>query len=150
MDSDLSPIEKTQDESGGKHWPKPLGEDAYIGFAGEFVLAVMKHTEADPAALLFQLLVCFGNCIGTNPFYRQEWTRHHARESVLIVGRSAKARKGTSWNIIKEIFKLADANWFKKRIVSGLGSGEGVVNPSGVSFPPPTPCIHRMRLTVHV
>ncbi len=33
-----------------------------------------------------------------------------------------------SWNIIKEIFKLADDSWSKKRIVSGLGSGEGVVN----------------------
>ena len=111
-----------------QQWPKPLGEDAFIGFAGDFVLAVMQHTEADPAALLFQLLVCFGNCVGTTPFYRQEWTRHHAREFVLIVGRSAKARKGTSWNIIKEVFKLADENWFKKRIVGGLGSGEGVVN----------------------
>ena len=111
-----------------RQWPKSLGEDAYIGFAGEFVLSVMQHTEADPAALLFQLLVCFGNCIGTNAFYRQEWTMHHAREFVLIVGKSAKARKGTSWNIIKEIFRLADENWSKKRIVGGLGSGEGVVN----------------------
>ena len=88
----------------------------------------MPHTEADPAALLFQLLVCFGNSIGTNAFFRQEWTLHHARELVLIVGRSAKARKGTSWNIIKEIFRLADENWSRKRIVGGLGSGEGVVN----------------------
>ena len=88
----------------------------------------MHHTEADPAALLFQFLVCFGNCIGTTPFYRHEWTLHHAREFVLIVGRSAKARKGTSWNIIREIFRQADEIWSKKRIVGGLGSGEGVVN----------------------
>lgn len=119
---------EAQNESANRQWPKPLGEDAHIGFAGEFVLSVMHHTEADPAALLFQLLVCFGNCISTNAFYRQEWTMHHAREFVLIVGKSAKARKGTSWNIIKEIFRLADENWSKKRIVGGLGSGEGVVN----------------------
>ena len=74
------------------------------------------------------MLVCFGNAVNTSAYFRQEWTRHHAREFVLIVGRSAKARKGTSWNIIKEVFKLADANWSKKRIVGGLGSGEGVVN----------------------
>ena len=119
---------ETDGNSGKRQWPKPLDEEAYIGFAGDFVLKVMHHTEADPAALLFQLLVCFGNCINTNAFYRQEWTPHHAREFVLIVGQSAKARKGTSWNIIKEIFRLADENWSKKRIVSGLGSGEGVVN----------------------
>lgn len=105
-----------------------MSEDAYIGFAGEFVRAVEQHTEADPAAILYQFLVCFGNCITTNAFYRQEWTKHNAREFVLIVGRSAKARKGTSWNIVREIFKLADPNWYKKRIVGGLGSGEGVVN----------------------
>ena len=115
-------------DSAKRPWPKPLGEDAYIGFAGKFVLDVMQHTEADPAALLFQFLVCFGNCTGTTPEYRQEWTIHNAREFVLIVGRSAKARKGTSWNIIREIFKLADEKWSKKRIVGGLGSGEGVVN----------------------
>ena len=118
-------VTETQTE---RQWPKPLGEDAYIGFAGEFVLAVQHHTEADPAALLFQMLACFGNCINTTAYYRHEWTNHHAREFVLIVGRSAKARKGTSWNIIKEVFWLADKNWSKKRIVGGLGSGEGVVN----------------------
>lgn len=124
---DSPPANTPQDEPGVKHWPKGLGEDAYIGFAGDFVLSVANHTEADPAALMFQFLVCFGNCIGTHPFYQQEWTRHQAREFVLIVGRSAKARKGTSWNIVKEIFKLADSIWSKK-IAGGLGSGEGVVN----------------------
>ena len=115
-------------DSGKRQWPKPLGEDAFSGFAGEFIYAVQEHTEADPAALLFQFLVCFGNCVGTGAAYRQEWTLHHAREFVLIVGRSAKARKGTSWNIIREIFLRADKNWSKTRIVGGLGSGEGVVN----------------------
>ncbi len=111
-----------------RQWPKPLNEDAFIGFAGEFIRAVQDHTESDPAALLFQFLVCFGNCLNASAYYRQEWTPHHAREFVLIIGQSAKARKGTSWNIIKEMFRLADENWSKKRIVSGLGSGEGVVN----------------------
>lgn len=119
---------ETDSDSSKRQWPRPLNDDAFIGFAGEFIHAVSDHTEADPAALLFQFLGCFGNCVGTSPAYRQEWTMHNAREFVLIVGRSAKARKGTSWNIIKEIFKLADETWSKKRIVSGLGSGEGVVN----------------------
>lgn len=127
MASDL-PADGRQIEPAAKHWPKPLGEDAHIGFAGEFVLAVMHHTEADPAALLFQFLVCFGNCVSTNGFYLHERTRHHGREFALIVGQSAKARKGTSWNIVKEIFKLADPKWSKNRIVTGLASGEGVVH----------------------
>jgi hypothetical protein len=111
----------------GRTWPAPLGEDAFIGLAGDFILAVREHTESDPAALLFQFLVCFGNSLNAGPYFQQEWTRHHAREFALIVGLSAKARKGTSWNIVKEIYKLADERW-TKRIVGGLGSGEGVVN----------------------
>ena len=106
----------------------PLNEDAYVGLAGQFVTTVEPHTESDRAALMFQFLVCFGNCIGTNAFYLHERTPHHAREFVLIVGKSSKARKGTSLNIVKSIFKRADEKWHTKHIVSGLGSGEGVVN----------------------
>lgn len=126
--SESAPADSGESAPLKRQWPKPLNEDAFIGFASDFIHAVENHTEADPAALLFQFLVCFGNCINASAYYRQEWTKHHAREFVLIIGQSAKARKGTSWNIIKEIFRLADENWSKKRIVSGLGSGEGVVN----------------------
>src|SRR5260370_723647 len=109
-----------------RQWPKPLIEDAYIGLVGDFVCAVAEHTESDPAAILFQYLVCFGNCINTNAFYRQEWTPHNAREFVLIVGRSAKARKGTSWNIVKEVFKLADGNWSKKELSADLAAAKAL------------------------
>jgi hypothetical protein len=33
------PEPETQGDPPRRHWPKPLDEDAYIGFAGEFVLA---------------------------------------------------------------------------------------------------------------
>ena len=42
-------------------WPRPLGEAAYYGLAGEFVRLVEPHTEADPASLLVQLLAATGN-----------------------------------------------------------------------------------------
>lgn len=114
-------------EPGRRQWPLPLCEDAYIGLLGDFVRAVEAHTEADPAALLFQFMACFGNAIGTSAYFQQEWTRHTAREFILIVGKSAKARKGTSWNIVRAVFEIADSVWVK-RIVSGLGSGEGIVH----------------------
>lgn len=117
---------ETQIESGPKQWPKPLSENAYIGFAGKFVRAVEDHTEADPAAILFQFLICFGNCINTSAFFQQEWTRHNAREFVLIVGRSAKSRKGTSWNIVKEIFKLADRTGSKKGLSAVLAAARAL------------------------
>ena len=45
---------------------------------------------------------------------------------MVIVGKSAKSRKGTAWNIIKRLFTIADPDWVK-RIASGLSSGEGVI-----------------------
>ena len=47
-----------------EQWPEPLDEAAFHGLAGEFVRMVEPHTEADPNALLVQVLVSYGNAIG--------------------------------------------------------------------------------------
>ena len=81
--------------------------------------------------MLLQLIVLAGNAIGrageTAPFYRVEATRHYANENLLLVGQTAKARKGTSWNRAREPFKQVDDEWERDRIVSGLSSGEGLI-----------------------
>ena len=46
-------------------WPM-LGAAAYYGLAGKVVNTILPHTEADPAAMLLQYLVSFGN-VGDNP-----------------------------------------------------------------------------------
>ena len=45
-------------------WPEPPNSDAYYGLAGDIVNSIAPETEADPVALLVQLLVGFGNQIG--------------------------------------------------------------------------------------
>ena len=45
-------------------WPTPLRDPAYHGAVGELVRAIEPHTEADPVAVLMQILVMFGNVIG--------------------------------------------------------------------------------------
>src|SRR3954451_14479263 len=45
-------------------WPAPPAPAAYTGLAGEIVAAIAPHTEADPVALLAQLLVAFGAAAG--------------------------------------------------------------------------------------
>src|SRR5262249_34069456 len=42
-------------------WPSPLATEAFHGLAGEAIGVLGPASEADPAALLFQLLVGFGN-----------------------------------------------------------------------------------------
>jgi hypothetical protein len=108
-------------------WPDPLGLDATSGLAGEFLALVMPHTEADKAALLFQFLAAFGNVIGLGPHYLIESDRHPARLNVVLVGITAKGRKGTSVGRVRALFGLVDPIWESTCIASGLASGEGLI-----------------------
>src|SRR5215469_10830074 len=76
-------------------WPV-MPKAAFLGLAGEIVRVIDPHTESDPAALLMTFLTCFGNSIGRGPHYRVESTDHGPNLFALIVGNTAKARKGTS------------------------------------------------------
>ena len=45
-------------------WPEPPAPDAFHGLPGAIVEKIAPHTEADPVAILTQLLVCCGALIG--------------------------------------------------------------------------------------
>jgi hypothetical protein len=108
-------------------WPA-MGDDAYHGLAGEVVRAIEPHSESDPVAILIQFLTCAGNIIGNCPYYQVEGSRHRANLFSVLVGQSSKARKGTSWDRISEIVRVADERWHSERVKSGLSSGEGLIN----------------------
>lgn len=107
-------------------WPAPLGPAARYGLAGEILAALEPHSEADPAALLLQFLVGFGNVIGRGPHFVAEADRHHGNLFLVLVGPSAVGGKGTSWGRTKDIFGRLDAGWSKECIRAGLSSGEGL------------------------
>jgi hypothetical protein len=107
-------------------WPTPPAPAAYHGLLGEIVRRLEPETEADPVAILAQLLVCFGAAVGRGAFFEVEATRHHPQEFVLVVGESATSRKGTSWNHARRLIATADAT-LGERILTGLSSGEGLV-----------------------
>jgi hypothetical protein len=46
---------------------------------------------------------------------------------VLQVGDTSKARKGTGWDRIRQLFRFVDPVWFERRLHTGLSSGEGVI-----------------------
>ena len=108
-------------------WPNPLAPAAFHGIAGEIVHMIEPHTEADPAALLIQLLAAVGNIVGRNVFITADGARHHLNLFTAIVGATAKGRKGTSWNQIARLVSRIDEAWKNERITTGLSSGEGVI-----------------------
>ncbi len=113
----------TAGDPDGRTWPNAMDAAAMHGIAGEFVRMVEPNTEADPAAILVQFLAAFGALVGRGPHYRVEGDEHHANLYVLLVGATAKGRKGTSWGRVREVFERL-VEW--KPHVSGLSSGEGI------------------------
>jgi hypothetical protein len=53
--------------SPSQDWPQPPSDTVYHGPLGELVHLIEPHTEADPLAVLTQLLVAFGNAVGRTP-----------------------------------------------------------------------------------
>ena len=110
-----------------RQWPKPLADQAFHGIAGEIVRAIEPHTEADPAALLFQFLGGFGNLVGRCPHTVADASRHGCNLFTAIVGVSSKGRKGTAWNHVRRVLEAIDPEWAGQRIQGGLSSGEGLI-----------------------
>jgi hypothetical protein len=108
-------------------WPE-IDEAAYHGLAGDFVRALDPHTEADPVGILIQFLTAFGSVVGNSPYYLVESDRHRANLFAVLVGDSAKGRKGTGGGRVRAVSKLADETWFMERTASGLSSGEGLID----------------------
>ena len=119
-------------------WPAAPAQAAYHGLAGEIVNAIAPHTEADPVAILSQLLVAFGATVGRGAWFSVEATRHHPNEFLVLVGDSARARKGSSWDHVHRLISDADPA-IGSRILTGLSSGEGLIwsvrDPAGQQNP---------------
>ena len=109
------------------NWPV-LDTAAYHGLAGKVVENVLPHTESDPIALLVQYLVSFGNVVGRRPYYEIENTQHYPVLFALLAGSTAKARKGTSAQRVRQIFQGAAPDWVANNIASGISSGEGILH----------------------
>lgn len=110
------------------HWPAGPAPSAFHGLAGDIARAAAPHTEADPIAVLVQLLVAYGTVIGRGAHRRVGVSEHHANEFVVLVGPSAKARKGTSWDLVEALIGGVDPGFVENNIHSGMSSGEGLID----------------------
>ncbi len=108
-------------------WPK-LDDAALHGLPGGVVKAIEPHTEADPVAVLVNLLVWFGNALGRDPFLRVGADMHHPNLFAALVGESSKARKGMSRGHVRDLMHGVDPTWADDRIQNGLSSGEGLIH----------------------
>jgi hypothetical protein len=108
-------------------WPV-LHTDALYGLAGDIVRAVDPHTEADPVAVLLNVLTMFGNVVGHAPHAIADHSRHTMNLFVVQVGNTSQARKGTALAVARTVFEQVDETWVSERILCGLSTGEGLIN----------------------
>lgn len=104
-----------------------LDKAALHGVAGQVVNTIFLQSEADKPALLLHFLVGYGNMIGRSAHCLVESTRHYTNMFYGCVGETAKGRKGTSWNRVRDVLERIDRPWAAERIQSGLSSGEGLI-----------------------
>lgn len=108
-------------------WPAPLSEKALHGLAGDVVRTAEPYSEASRVAILTQFLSTFGASVETGPYAMVSDSRHSLRVWTILVGKTSKGRKGSSWAPIHRIFELADPEIVGRRMVNGLSSGEGII-----------------------
>ncbi len=106
----------------------PKGSPAmFAGIVGEIVTAFRRSTEAAAEPIAAQFMVAFGNAAGRGPTIYSGETPHRMNQNLLIVGRTAKARKGDGKNVAVRVLERADPEWAMRCNASGLSSGEGLI-----------------------
>lgn len=118
--SEAEPVATTRE------WPQ-LPAEAFHGLFGDIVAAFEPHTEADPAGILACLLTYFAAAVGSTPHFRLSSTTQNARINVVVAGDSARARKGTAESMARWVMRTADMAITSERRVTGLNSGEGLI-----------------------
>src|ERR1700676_4874874 len=119
--------ERPANSDTNREWPKALADQAFHGIAGKIVRAIEPHTEADPAALLFQFLVGFGSLVGREPHTAPHASREGDNLFSTSVGVSSKGRKDPNRNHVRPALEAIGAEWASLRIQGGLSEGEGLI-----------------------
>lgn len=109
---------------GARRWPS---SHVRYSLVAEFLRIVETETEADPAAMVVDLLVRVGNAVGRGPHFQVGGDRHGCNLNAAIVGDTGQGRKGTSAVYPRLAMSRADEDWSRDRCLNGLSSGEGVI-----------------------
>lgn len=109
-------------------FPAPPADQAFFGIAGEIVRTMAPHTEALPIGMLLALLTAAGSALNRGPHLLIDGSRHAANLFMLLVGTTARGRKGTTWSRVMQVMRQVDDAWVARRIARGLSSGEGLIH----------------------
>lgn len=125
-------------------WPTP-DPAVFQGPLGAYVLAAAVHTEADPMAILANLLAGVGCLANSGPHIVVGNDRHPAALFVLVVGATGDGAKGTAYSQARIVLDEIDSDFTSDRILGGFGSGEVLVETLGARPDDDDEGLHRER-----
>lgn len=99
----------------------------YAGVLGDITAASAPTTEADPVGIYASLLAGVGVFIGPGPYVRVGNTRHPLLIWPLLLGRTGSGRKGEATGTAEIFLRKAAPDSIDTRTVTGLSSGEGLI-----------------------
>ena len=108
-----------------------LKSEAYFGVLKEIIDIACSNSEASPVSVAIALISNFSAFIGRDIYFPVGDFDLHCRPYTLIVGKSGKARKGTSEYLVSRIFqRLNELNSENPLAIhsGGLSSGEGIIH----------------------
>lgn len=125
----VMPIGTKQEERSKSSRPGIPAADPvmYAGLLGEITAAAAPTTEADPVGIFASLLAGVGAFIGPGPYVRVGNTRHPLLIWPLLLGRTGSGRKGEATGTAELFLRRAAPDSADRRTVSGLSSGEGLI-----------------------
>lgn len=108
--------------------PPELSPEALHGIAGRIVQALAPLTEASPPAMLLTLLVSFAAMVGRGAYVSVGHQKHYPILFGVVVGSSARARKGTSAAAVRPVLDAAAGEFMATRhLRGGIQSGEALI-----------------------
>lgn len=134
------PVSLGEDMKGYNKKDKPFSEyvlarpelhpSALYGVLKYMVDAACANTEAVPSTVGINILARFAATLGNTAYIQIGDQRRHLRMNALIVGPTAKGRKGTSADMPDELFRLVDGQlgWAPLRKLTALATGEGLIH----------------------
>ncbi|GAA4671836.1 hypothetical protein GCM10023347_27280 [Streptomyces chumphonensis] len=120
------------DPQPGIRRPQRLGPtphpDVFTGWLGETVRELDPTTEADPVAVLVNLLSAAGAAIGRRPHVMVGNDRHPCLIWALTIGPTSTGRKGSATSTARRVLAEALPEFFgPEHTPRGLNSGEGLI-----------------------
>lgn len=105
-----------------------IEDAAKIGVVGRLLDAISPVVEPSESSLMFPLLCVIGNILGPDVYISMAGSKHPPRLNCVLVGPTAKGRKGTAWAYVRELLEEIIPSYVYENIKSGLSSGEGLIH----------------------